>query len=151
MLELENVPVDSAYRVGQFRLDNKPRNVKIKFVCESHRNKVFAKRHITRDKRINIFINEDLPPTTQKRRALLRTECNKAYKLGKKTRLLGDRLIIDGLAYEINDEEKLVLSAYQQDRSPRFNPNTLPSSSASANLKNTANGHASNLFRQSTS
>jgi hypothetical protein len=80
----------------------------VKFIREFHRNAVLQGRKLLREKRIPVFINEDLPPETVKRRYQLRMECNKASQAGKRTRLLGDKLIIDDVTYIIDEEGRFV-------------------------------------------
>jgi DNA-binding protein H-NS len=122
-LGLEEVPIDNAYRLGPRRTDSRPRNIKVKFICESHRNKVWMQRGLLREKKLQIYINEDVPPVTQNRRALLREECSKAYRCGKRAKLHGDRLVIDDITYEINVDGVLVQC---RDRNRRlFQPPTL--------------------------
>ena len=106
-LELQNIAIDIAYRLGTSRDGNLPRNIKIIFTKQSDRLLVLKSKDKLRDKNIPVYINEDLPPHTLERRHLLRIECNKAHKMGKVTRLLGDRLIIDNITYFLNDDKKL--------------------------------------------
>ena len=105
-LEVRNVKVDTAHRLGYNM--NGPKHIKVRFLSLSQRNAVFIARTKLRTKRIPVFVNEDLPPQTMTRRKVLRDECSKAYKLGHKTRLLGDRLFIADIAYELNENGKLV-------------------------------------------
>jgi hypothetical protein len=157
-LELEGVPVDHAFRLGPLRTDGRSRNVKIKFVCESHRTKVWNNRMILRSKKIGIYVNEDLPPVTQNRRALLREECNKAFQLGKRTKLHGDRLSIDDVWYEMTEDGVLIQAAERLPRRPRtglrrgvsrFNPTTTATTTRSGAIPSfSATGQASKLLRQ---
>ena len=125
-LEVSEVFVDNAYRVG--KSINGSRNIIVRFFGLSDRNKVFYARKKLRDKDIPVFINEDLPPQTFKRRKLLRSECKKASDLGKKTRLLGDKLWIDNIAYVVNSDEKLIQLKPNTRTSKAYgNPNPISS------------------------
>ena len=105
-VEVRNVQIDLAHRLAYNQFG--PRNIKVRFLSLRQRNQVFNSRNILRTKKIPVFINEDLPPVTANRRKLLRKECSKAKDLGHKTRLLGDRLWIDDLPYEIDDKNDLI-------------------------------------------
>ena len=115
-LELRNIEIDMAYRVG-VSVNNKPRNIIVKFARASHRVAVFNNRNKLRDKDIPVYINEDFPPDTLTRRYYLRMECKKAHSLGKVTRLLGDQLIIDNITYGLDENRQLeVLKVNKQRR-----------------------------------
>jgi len=103
-LNSELIPVDTVSRIGKL-MNNRIRPIRVKFSCEYHRNQVWKNRF--KLKNSNIFINEDLPPATLENRKLLRLEARKLSALGKKTVLLGDKLAVNGVIYELNDQKQL--------------------------------------------
>ena len=117
-LTQSEVIIDNAYRLGKPR-QGYVRPIMLKFRYESHRNLVWDNRNNLRTPKTNIFINEDLPPATQNKRRILRDECSKLFKLGHTTRLLGDKLFIDSVCYELDDDNTLI-----QSRIPSYNRKT---------------------------
>ena len=114
-LTQSEVIIDKAYRFGKFE-NGVTRPIKIQFRYESHRDLIWNNRNKLRTMKTNIFINEDLPPVTQNRRRILRNECSKFFKLGHSTRLLGDKLFIDSVCYELDANDVLI-----QSRTPNYN------------------------------
>ncbi len=106
-LALKDIDIDIVHRIG-VHVENRVRHVKVKFQREAHRNLVWNSRNRLRENGMAIFINEDLPPATLKKRFLLRTEGKKATAAGKTVRLLGDKLVVDNVTYTLDDNEKLV-------------------------------------------
>ena len=118
-LEVGEVQLDTAYRFGDNRFG--PRHIKVKFLSLRQRNEVFSSRNRLRTKKIPVYINEDLPPQTTNRRKLLRKECTEAKDSGHKTRLLGDKLWIDDIPYEMDDKNTLVRAksiVYKKNQRP---------------------------------
>lgn len=108
------IPTDGCFRFGKSRPGN-PRNIKVKLCTELHRETILAKRNLLKDKKLNIFINEDLPYSVMTRRRQLRLERNKARLSGKQAQMKGDLLIIDKNKYKIENGTLIqVNSAYQQ-------------------------------------
>ena len=101
------VIIDKAYRFGKFE-HGFTRPIKIQYRYESHRDLIWNNRNNLRTMKTSIFINEDLPPLTQNRRRILRNECNKFFKLGHSTRLLGNKLFIDSVCYELDPSDVLI-------------------------------------------
>jgi len=111
VLEVGKAEIDSAFRIGLAPYsETSSRNIKVRFFSLRQRNAVFNARNKLREKRIynTVYINEDLPPLTLRRRKVLRDECKKANAAGANTRLLGDKLWIENLAYVVDENEKLV-------------------------------------------
>jgi hypothetical protein len=102
-----NVLVDTVFRLGKKNI-TKPRNVKVTFVTLEARNLVYTSRIILREKKVNIFINEDLPHDIPNKRKLLRDEFKKAKQMGKNATLKGDILTINNANYEIDFNNRLV-------------------------------------------
>jgi hypothetical protein len=141
VLELDDkmIIIDKIHPIG-------PRSAKVKFVSESSRDTVFYSRKKLREKKTNYYINEDLPPITQQRRYLLRQEEKMARNLGRTTRLLGDRLVIDNISYEINNEGVLVQVQRPQRPNRPAHSNKIPSTQAgpSTHSRNSATSYTTN-------
>jgi len=92
------ISFDGFFRIGR-KLENKPRNVKINFASEQHRDMIWEKRNHLFQKKINIYINEDLPFSVLERRKILTDEGRKARSTGKTARLSGDNLVINEVSF----------------------------------------------------
>jgi hypothetical protein len=128
VLECPGVSIDSVFRLGQVREGISGRNIKIKFAFEVHRNRVWNNRGKPREKKLFVFINEDLPPVTQDRRKTLREEAAKAVSLGKSARVVGDKLIMNDVTYKLDTTGSLVQAQFQfkQRNGARNNLNRPP-------------------------
>lgn len=114
-LTQSEVIIDNAYRIGKHK-HGFTRPIKLQFRHKSHRDLIWNNRNNLRTMKTSIFVNEDLPPATQNKRRILRTECSKFFKLGHSTRLLGDKLFIDSVCYELDTNNELI-----QSRIPSYN------------------------------
>jgi len=154
LLELhsDSATIDTVHRIGVVRQGGH-RNVRVKFACEGARNMVWNNRKMLRDKKTDFYINEDLPPVTLGRRRQLREEERKARNLGKSTRLLGDRLVIDNINYELNNAGELVQITRKNSQGRRAHPvpvarpsSARPSSSMTPSTTNTLAGTPAFFF-----
>jgi len=109
-LNSEVIPIDLIFRLGRPK-QNYNRPIKVKFSCEYHKQKVFNKRHMLRNLNPPIYINEDLPPLTQEKRKLLRVENKKRLDLGQNSKVVGDKIIINNITYEYDEQNQLVQSS----------------------------------------
>lgn len=78
-LEIKDISIstDGCFRIGKIYV-GKHRNIKIKLCTELHREAILSKRHLLKEKKLNIYINEDLPTSVLIGRINLRLECSKA-------------------------------------------------------------------------
>ena len=148
-LELDSdiIPIDTVFRFGVPR-SNAPRNIKVKFACETARSKVWNVRDKLITKKTGIFVNEDLPPITLERRRLLRLEARKAKDLGHSTKLMGDRIMIDRLTYELDDSGTLVQFSRQHNHNHISNHATRRNGPLPSTHSGFLNGSSQSGFRK---
>lgn len=99
-LEINNrkIHVDVCYRMGRFSAI-KQRNILVKFNTESDRKEVMEKRNLLKEKKLRIYINEDLTKSVLLKRKLLREECTKLRLQGKNASVKGNFLVIENKKY----------------------------------------------------
>jgi hypothetical protein len=103
-LGLDQFEFDFAKRKGEIT-PNASRDRPVQIFLRSYGDKllVLSKRQILHEKRINIYINDDLPFDVRKRRSILRAEFGKARETGKSCKLSGDFLLIDDITYTVSN------------------------------------------------
>ena len=102
--EANNIRFQRCHRMGpKFR--NKTRDIIMRFAYFPDRENIWENRNKLQGS--GIFLNEDFPPEIEKRRSKLYP----VYKLSKskqhKTKLVGDKLIIDGQTFYVDTLDKL--------------------------------------------
>ncbi len=97
-LDQDSVPLVRCHRLGA-KPSKQPRPMIVRFQNSLDRNRVWSKRFTLKGK--NIWLKEDLPASIEKKRQRLYPVQKEAKRLGKKTKLIADRLTIDGVSYTV--------------------------------------------------
>lgn len=95
--------LEATYRIG--KPGRKPRPILIKFRRESVRNEVMRRKKLLKetDETKSLFMNEDLPPVINKRRAEMRAVVDNAKNKNLPAAMMGNRMSINNVSYEYKD------------------------------------------------
>lgn len=99
--------LEAVYRIG--KQGKNPRPILIKFVRESVRNEVMRKKKLLKDsdETKKLFMNEDLPPVINKRRADMRAVVDNARRKNIPASMMGNRMSVNDITYEFKDIHSL--------------------------------------------
>lgn len=99
--------LEATYRIG--KPGRKPRPILIKFRRESVRNEVMKKKKLLKetDETKSMFMNEDLPPVINKRRAEMRAVVDNARNRNVPASMMGNRMSVNNISYEYKDIHSL--------------------------------------------
>lgn len=95
--------LEATYRIG--KPGRNPRPILIKFKHESVRNEVMAKKKLLKetDETKSMFMNEDLPPVINRKRAEMRAIVENAKNRNVPAKMMGNRMSVNNVAYEHKD------------------------------------------------
>lgn len=99
--------LEATYRIG--KPGKNPRPILIKFKFESVRNEVMRKKKLLKetDETRALFMNEDLPPVINRRRADMRAVDQNAKNWNIPATMMGDRMSVNNIMYEHKDIHSL--------------------------------------------
>jgi len=116
-----DIPIDVCYRIGNRHESSgndkywhKPLNIRVHLHNESDRNRIWRSRGLLHEKKLPVFVNEDLPFSALEKRKALRQEAGMARSLGKQVKWAGNRLIINGSSFGIGPGGTLMETAQSQ-------------------------------------
>lgn len=96
--------LDQAYRVGFKQASWTSRNILVSFKDSYHRYLLLkTKSFLAEDDSVNFYLDEDMTPFTRAHKTKLRRVITAAKELNMEARMAGNKAIIEGTSYGIND------------------------------------------------